>query len=391
MLVVDDVEANLLAIDAVLADVECEVVRARSGNEALAFLLKRDFAAILLDVQMPNMDGFEVARHARSSPRAADIPIIFVTAMNRSEEGTLRGYGAGAVDFLYKPVNPTILRGKVRVFTELWTSRARVREALRQVEASNVALAEAATANARLASELRVKNGELESFSYSVSHDLRAPLRTIDGFSQMLEEALGTKLDGDASEYLRRVRRAAKRMSQLIEDLLALAKVGQYEMNVESVDVSNIASSVLEALTLADAERRVEIDVAPGLRADADRRLLRIVFENLLGNAWKFTSKVDGARITVGCNAGPQGAAFYVRDNGAGFDTAYADRLYSAFQRLHKESEFPGTGIGLATVQRVVHRHGGRIWAEARVNEGATFHFTLAPPVTPSVAPAPTG
>jgi two-component system sensor histidine kinase/response regulator len=377
VLVVGDVDANLLAFEAVLADLDCDVVRARSGNEALAFLLKRDFAAMLLDVQMPNMDGFEVARHARGNPKSAELPILFVTAMNRSEEGTLRGYGTGAVDFLFKPVNPTILRGKVRVFLDLWSGRARLKDLLRQVEESNVALKEAAAVTAKLANELAIKNAELESFSYSVSHDLRAPLRTVDGFSQMLEEALGPDLEGEAGEYLKRIRRASKRMGQLIEDLLALAKVGRQGMTVEQVDVTHVATSVVEALRLNEPDRQLEIVIAPGLAASADRRLVRIVFENLLGNAWKFTSKRTHGRVEVGRSLTDDGVAFYVRDNGAGFDPAYAERLFAAFQRLHKEAEFPGTGIGLATVQRVVHRHGGRIWAEASVDEGATFYFTL--------------
>jgi light-regulated signal transduction histidine kinase (bacteriophytochrome) len=254
-----------------------------------------------------------------------------------------------------------------------------MKEALREVEAANAALKEAAAAKAQLMSELELKNQELEAFSYSVSHDLRAPLRTVDGFSHMLAEALGDGLDGEAAEYLARIRRASKRMGQLIEDLLDLAKVGRHEMTRESVDFSALAATVIESLRVSAPGRSVDAVIHAGVRCEADRRLLRIVLENLCGNAWKFTSKVAKARIEIGCAPVEQGAAtYFVRDNGAGFDASYAERLFAPFQRLHKETEFPGTGIGLATVQRIIRRHGGRIWAEARVDGGATFYFTLS-------------
>jgi len=220
-------------------------------------------------------------------------------------------------------------------------------------------------------------NRELEAFSYSVAHDLRAPLRGIDGFSLALMEDYGEKLDGEAREHLRFLRESATQMAQLIDDLLALSRVTRAELRREPLDLSHMARTVLERLSFNDPKRQVETVVAEGLTAVGDPGLMRAVFDNLLGNAWKFTSRRRGARIEVGRTQAADGPAFFVRDNGAGFDMAYAGRLFGVFQRLHAATEFEGTGIGLATVQRVVNRHGGRVWAEAAVDQGATFYFTL--------------
>jgi PAS domain S-box-containing protein len=225
--------------------------------------------------------------------------------------------------------------------------------------------------------ELEAANKELESFSYSVSHDLRAPLRGIDGFSHTLLQDYAGQLDARGRDYLQRVRAASQRMGQLIDDLLELARLSRGEMQRALVDVSALARSVAGELQQSQPGRRVELIVAPGMRAHADPTLLRVALVNLLGNAWKFTGRLSQAHIEMGVTQHNGETAFFVRDNGAGFDMAYADKLFAAFQRLHGRQEFEGTGIGLATVQRIVHRHGGRIWAEARVGQGATFYFTL--------------
>ncbi len=226
--------------------------------------------------------------------------------------------------------------------------------------------------------ELAVANKELESFSYSVSHDLRSPLRSIDGFSQALLEDYNDKLDAQAQNYLHRVRAASQRMAQLIDDMLNLSRVSRGEMRREEIDLSRMARDITEQLQRAQPERIVEVKIEDGIKARGDDRLLRIALENLLGNAWKFTSKQPSSRIEFGAQAGDAGEdVFFVRDNGAGFDMAYADKLFSAFQRLHSIDEFEGTGVGLATVQRIIRRHGGRIWAESQPGRGATFYFTL--------------
>ena len=224
---------------------------------------------------------------------------------------------------------------------------------------------------------LEVANRELESYSYSVSHDLRAPLRAINGFSHLLEVQYAEKIDSQGREMLRRVRDGAQRMGQLIDDLLKLSRISRQEMKRGPVDLSALAREAARELQVGEPERRIEWMIAPNIAAEGDEGLIRVALENLIGNAWKYSSKRDLARIEFGVGEKDGRKAYFVRDNGAGFDMAYADKLFGAFQRLHTLSEFPGTGIGLATVARIVHRHGGEVWAEGRVGEGSAFHFTL--------------
>ena len=226
--------------------------------------------------------------------------------------------------------------------------------------------------------ELAATNQELEAFSYSVSHDLRAPLRGIDGFSQALMNEYSDVLDEQAQHYLQRVRIGSERMGQLIDDLLALLQVTRGEMRRENVDLSDIARTIVTGLQERDPQRQVEFVIQDGVALNGDTRLLRVALENLLGNAWKYARKKEEARIEFGLTEADGKRTCFVRDDGSGFDMAYADRLFGAFQRLHDASEFEGSGIGLATVQRIINRHGGHIWAESAVGEGATFYFTLS-------------
>jgi PAS domain S-box-containing protein len=251
----------------------------------------------------------------------------------------------------------------IRDVTEQRTAQLKLNELNAQLARDNV--------------ELETLNRELEAFSYSVSHDLRTPLRAVDGFSQALLEDAGDKLDETGRQHLARVRSAAQRMGLLIDDLLNLARVTRTELNVEQVDLSAIARTVVEDLRHDAPTRQVEVEIEPDLRTEGDARLLRLTLENLLGNAWKFTAGRTPARIEFGCSQVNGERTFFVRDNGVGFDMAYAGKLFGAFQRLHDARDFAGTGVGLATVQRIIHKHGGRIWAESRPGEGATFRFTL--------------
>ncbi|HET9240220.1 MAG TPA: CHASE domain-containing protein [Oligoflexus sp.] len=227
--------------------------------------------------------------------------------------------------------------------------------------------------------QLQAANQELEAFAYSVSHDLRAPLRGIDGFSTILERKYGPSLDEQGQHYLKRVKDAASRMSHLIDDMLNLTRLTRQDMQKVPLDLSALAHSVARFLSEAESKRQVEFHIHEGMQVHADPILMRAVLENLMGNAWKFTSqRPTGARIEVGMDVYEGRPVYCVKDNGAGFDMEYAEKLFRPFQRLHSTHEFPGSGIGLASVQRVIHRHGGKVWAEGRVNEGATFYFTLA-------------
>jgi len=227
------------------------------------------------------------------------------------------------------------------------------------------------------AARLEAANEELEAFSYSVSHDLRAPLRGMDGFSQVLLEDYADQFDEQGKDYLQRVRTASQRMGRLIDDLLELSRVTHSKMRVERVDLSEIAEQSAAQLRRPEPDRQVEFVVAPEIVVEGDEPLLRAAVQELLVNAWKYTSRQQHATIEFGATQQNGETVYFVRDNGIGFDMAYADKLFGAFQRLHSDEEFPGTGIGLVTVQRIIRRHGGRVWAQATEDEGATFYFTV--------------
>ena len=225
--------------------------------------------------------------------------------------------------------------------------------------------------------QLEAANRELEAFAYAVSHDLRAPLRSMSGFSQILRENAPAGLDEKSQHYLQRIHDASLRMSSLIDDLLKLSRIGRSELTARPISLSQIAGEAAAAIRERHPTREVQLEITPGMVVSADPRLLRIALENLLSNAWKYTSHSPQANVSVGTQAGDSGPVYFVRDNGVGFDMKYADKLFVPFQRLHPEAEFPGSGIGLVTVQRIVARHGGRIWADAKPDEGATFYFTI--------------
>lgn len=225
--------------------------------------------------------------------------------------------------------------------------------------------------------QLEYANKELEAFSYSVSHDLRAPLRSIDGFSIALLEDYMDKLDEQGKNYLHRVRTASQHMEHLIDDILNLSRVMRTEMQRLPVDLGSLAQSIADELSRNEPDRKVTFTITPGMMIEADRNLMGIVLENLIDNAWKFTSKHPTAKIEIGSMLRDGRQVYFVRDDGDGFDMAYAGKLFGAFQRMHTPDEFKGTGIGLATVRRIIHRHGGQVWAEAEKDKGATFYFTI--------------
>ena len=377
ILLVDDQPANLVALEAMLQSLGQNLVKAASGREALKSLMSMDFAVILLDVKMPDMDGFETAALIRQRDKSRDTPIIFLTAADKTQTDAVRGYAVGAVDYLVKPVVPEFVRSKVAVFVELAKKNALLRRQAELLRESEQAARDLAETRAELVRDLEHKNRELESFSYAVSHDLRAPLRRIDSFSRAVVESQAEKLDPTGHHFLARVREASQQMSELIDDVLYLSRVTRADIREHEVDLSGLVTLLLGRMQEAEPSRTVETRVRPGVVVRGDGQLLRIAMQNLLDNAWKFTSQTPAARIEFGASSVAGDYAYFVRDNGAGFDMAYVGRLFGPFQRLHPATDFPGSGIGLATVQRIIHRHGGRIWAEGQEGQGATFHFTL--------------
>jgi signal transduction histidine kinase len=367
ILVVDDDSTKRFALKTILAPLGENVVEASSGADGLRQLLRQEFAVVLLDVRMPMMDGFETAQLIRQRPRSELTPIIFVTALDQAETDMGRGYDLGAVDFVFAPVVPAILRAKVAVFVELYRAQQELRRYRSQLE---VLVEERTTA-------LTAINRELEAFSYSVSNDLRAPLLAFDGMSKALLEDYGNKLDKKAKDYLQRMRRASQRMTSVFDGLQSLFRLTSGEIHREPVDITGLSKEVVREIRAEEPSRKVKVEIAEGMRGSGDKRLVRILLANLLNNAWKFTASEQEPRIEVGTEIVDGESRVFVRDNGVGFDMIYVHRLFGAFQRLHSQSDFEGAGIGLATARRIINRHGGRIWAEGSVGEGATFYFVL--------------
>ncbi len=382
ILAVDDSPTYLHQLADTLRDEGYDVVLAGSGEEALEMLAAQPVDCILLDVMMPGMGGHETCRRVKSSPGVRDTPLIMLTALDE-RAALIDGLISGADDYITKSGEFDVLKARVRAQIrrrQFEDETRRIREELlqKEMEATEQRAARVlAESRAALVEELEYKNNELEAFSYSVSHDLRAPLRSIDGFSQALLEDYAGTLDDTGKDYLNRVRSAAQRMGELIDDLLQLSRVGRAEIERQSVDLAMLARQVARDLERRFPERGVRLEIAEPLNVHGDARLMQVVLENLLGNAWKFTSKSAAPEVTLGSVPTERGVAIFVRDNGAGFDMTYAKKLFRPFQRLHSDADFPGTGIGLATVSRIVSRHGGRIWAEGFIDQGATFFFTI--------------
>ncbi len=385
ILAVDDSVTFLNEVGALLRKDGHEVVLAHSGEEALELLAIERVDCILLDLEMPGLGGHETCRRIKGAPVVRETPLIMVTAVD-DRDAMLQGFAAGADDYISKTGDLSVLRARVTAQIrrkQFEDENRRIREELlrKELEAHEARAArELADTTAELLADVERKNKELEAFSYSVSHDLRGPLRAMDGFSRALLEDYADKLDDTGRDYLERVRAGARRMGELIEDLLSLSRLARGALNIASFDLVELVRDVFDQARRKEADREVRLVLPERLIVEADRRLVRVMLENLVGNAIKFTSKVDQPTIELGSTSHESGLAYFIRDNGAGFDMNHAVRLFAPFQRLHSEAEFPGTGIGLATVHRIVDRHGGKVWAEGRVGHGATIYFTLSTP-----------
>ena len=387
ILLVDDTPENLVSLSAALSNLGEELVTAQSGKEALRHLLNDDFAAILLDVRMPDMDGFETAEMIRSRPRSRQIPILFLTGY-RNEEHLFRGYDLGAVDFLFKPIVPEVLRSKVAVFVELNRSNAKLQlqaDALRkQAEELHRAEQEVRQLNANL--EARVlertealvrSNEELQQFAYIASHDLQEPLRTVSVYAQLLAKRYQGQLDADADQFIRFITHNAQRMETLIHDLLDFSRIDARGMDYftsTSCDaalddaIGNIRSLAQETATV------ITRDPLPSVQGDPVQ-LIRL-FQNLLVNSIKYRG-TSPARIHVSSKEKDGEFLLSVSDNGIGIEPQYAEKIFGIFRVLQPHDRNSGSGMGLAICRKIVSRHNGKIWVESALGKGARFYFTL--------------
>lgn len=504
VLIVDDKKENLIALEKVLQDINVDIIKADCGNEALKASLNHDFALAILDVQMPEMDGYELAEYLRSEEKTKHLPMIFLSAVYSDDYHVFKGYEAGAVDFVTKPYNPFYLISKVKIFLQLDQQKKELLEkielersknylesilmsvndsiivlsltgviktvnraalflwgfeydemidceavklfeddiytswlhslknyekspdktgfALNKIETNIVrkdkieipvllsgsallnrsgnlqgAVLVAVDISERKRAELKIRtiNEELEervkertrqlelsvkdmeSFSYSVSHDLKAPLRAISGFTYALYEDYFEKFDDEGKGMVKVIVDNTKKMGELIEDLLAFSRLGRKTIEKDKVDLTPIFETEFEGLKSLSPERKIKFKLSTLPPAIADASLMKHVITNLLGNAIKFTRLQEEAEIEVGSFIKDKKVIYYVKDNGIGFDMHYAEKLFNVFQRLTVSPEFEGSGIGLAIVYKIINRHGGEVWAEGEINKGATFYFSL--------------
>jgi signal transduction histidine kinase len=413
ILLVDDREDKLMAMETIIAELGQNVIAVTSGKEALRCILQQDFAVILLDVNMPGMDGFETAHLIRQRRNSEHTPIIFVTGVSDTETHVSRGYSLGAVDYITTPVLPEVLRTKVWVFVELYkkTERIkrqadrlrlahdelelRVRARTKELAAANKSLkqevAERQSAEAEVrklntdleqrvlerTSALATSNADLEAFTYSVAHDLQAPLRHIQSYAEMLEMDHFENISDEARQYIRRIASQGKSMGHMLEDLLKLSLIGKQDLSLQKTRLDDVVEDVLAGIKPEMDGRHIDWRIGNLPQVSCDPGLMKLVFVNLLSNAVKYTRPRQNAVVEIGQASFDNEVSIYVRDNGVGFAMEYAGKLFGVFQRLHRASEFEGNGIGLATVARIVRKHGGRIWVEAAENKGAAFYFTL--------------
>jgi len=374
LLLIDDKESNLFALEQLLDKPDRVLLKATNGKDGLKIALNQEIDLILLDVQMPEMNGFEVAQVLKSNKRTRDIPIIFASAEMKERQSIIQGFEEGAVDYLSKPLDPELTKAKVAVLLKIQLQKRELMEknnALMEADQQIKQLNENLKKNV---DQLELTNKELESFTYSVSHDLRAPIRAMVGHASILAEEM-INGNAEAQKALERIQYNSVRMNLMIDQLLKFSKLGRQDVNKSEIDMTALVQNVLA--DIHNQPHKAKIVVNKIISAHADAQLLTHVWTNLISNAIKYSSKKEGAAVEIGSLPTGEEVIYYVKDNGVGFNMQYAEKLFGVFQRLHKASEFEGTGVGLAIVYRIILRHGGKVWAEAKVNEGATFFFSL--------------
>jgi len=355
ILIVDDRRENLVATEKALKHLDAAIFKANSGNEALSLMLRHRFAVVLLDVQMPEMNGFETAMLMQEDESMRGVPIIFVTAISKEEKYATQAAEIGAVDYIFKPINSDILRSKVKVYLDLYVQRERIMQL-------NVTLSRS--------------NAELEQFAYVASHDLQEPLRMVATYTQLLAERYKGVFDEKAEKYVHYAVDGAKRMQLLVQELLSYSRVDTQGQNPTPTKSDTVVGGVLDGLKIAIEDNHAEIVCGdlPVVRADAIQ--LVQVFQNLIGNALKFHGERP-LKIYVGAERSNDTWTFRVADNGIGIDKQYSEVVFQMFQRLHERGRYDGSGIGLAITKKIVERHGGRIWFDSELDKGSTFYFTM--------------
>jgi two-component system, sensor histidine kinase and response regulator len=360
ILIVDDRRENLLATEKILKHLNAKLHSASSGNEALSFLLRHKCAVVLLDVQMPEMDGFEVAMLMQEHDEMRNIPVIFVTAISKEEKYATHAAQLGAVDYVFKPVNAEILKSKVKVYLDLYIQREQILELNR---------------------ELRQSNEELERFAFICSHDMQEPLRMMNSYAGLLKERYSSLIDERGQRYFSFITSSARNMQKMVADVLNFSRVGREEIHYDLVDCNQLVAEVLEEFdeVLRRTDARIIVGGLPTIRTSPT--LIRLLFQNLIGNALKFHdgSRTPEVRIeaeTANRNGAPMWI-FSIVDNGIGIDPKFADKVFAVFQRIHRKEEYSGTGIGLSTCKKFIELCGGEIWYESAPGEGTAFFFAL--------------
>lgn len=356
ILIVDDRKENLLATEKVLRPLGATIYKALSGNDALSLILRQRFAVVLLDVQMPEMDGFETAMLMQEHESMAGVPIIFVTAISKEDTYATRAAEIGAVDYIFKPINAEILKSKVKVYLDLYTQREEILS---------------------LNGVLRQSNEELERFAYICSHDMQEPVRIMNSYADLLAEDYDALLDEEGRKYLKFITSSAARMRKMIQDILAFSRVGREEITLEPVNCGEVLQEVLAEFESIVSEKNARVQCGNLPTVDTSPTLIRVLFQNLISNALKFQDGTKTPEIAIEAELCDGMWRFTVRDNGIGIDPTFQGKIFNIFQRFHRKEDYPGTGIGLSTCRKLLQLCGGDISFESTLGAGTVFCFVL--------------